>query len=576
MTQPLIVGAGIRNVSVHGCSYQGGSAAGGTVGGTVLNYQNNSIAVQVGDPTYAQDTSGFNITDLLIVTASGGTAAKALYLYRCVEANVERLYIIGNQSTGQIGFTLDGTGNYTGGSFYDIHIAGFGTAFLLTGHLAGSVSDDYSNASTFVKVHIDCPTSGGSPISGTYGWNVSGGDGNSWLGGDVEGCATMFHLGPNAINNTVVGLRNENSTTQYVADSGSSYNNVVTGGTFFTGDLSDSGSRNSFWDSFHRTTNGVNGDWYASQVDATLTDHQRLGIGLGNERGRLTEIQTDFGYRWLYGFSDATAGEQFYELQDVLNNVNRIAVGQYNSGSGNTNNQTAINAAGTGAVILNGSNNSGTGGTIFGSGGASSTQVASVDSAGDITLDGSLEWYVGTTLEWEWECAQAGSCALHDANATNPLNVISAYQNAGTVINSQGSAAVAINNTSNAGTGGFIVYEGGSNYNTAAFTVSGSGAVVALSNIQAGTASGTGNVVVGNHLNQYAANDFAGLCTMSGGSTCAVSLQHSFSSTAGCVATDQGSNHLNGSCAIATNVCTVTSSSVNSDTWACLVFGNPN
>jgi len=42
-------------------------------------------------------------------------------------------------------------------------------------------------------------------------------------------------LGANAQNNTIVGLRNENSTNQIVADAGSSYNSWMTGGTMFTG-----------------------------------------------------------------------------------------------------------------------------------------------------------------------------------------------------------------------------------------------------------------------------------------------------------------------------------------------------
>ncbi len=82
----------------------------------------------------------------------------------------------------------------------------------------------------------------------------------------------------------------------------------MTGGTMFTGKLTDNGTRNSFLDTFHRSFNGLNGDWYGSQQDATLTNHFRLGIGAGNERGLLNEIQTDYGYRWIYGFSDGTSG----------------------------------------------------------------------------------------------------------------------------------------------------------------------------------------------------------------------------------------------------------------------------
>jgi len=50
-----------------------------------------------------------------------------------------------------------------------------------------------------------------------------------------------------------------------------------------------------------------------------------------------------------------------------------------------------INAAGTGAVVLNASNNSGTGGVIFGSGGASATTVATINNSGNAQFNGTLQ-----------------------------------------------------------------------------------------------------------------------------------------------------------------------------------------
>ena len=58
--------------------------------------------------------------------------------------------------------------------------------------------------------------------------------------------------------------------------------------------------------------------------------------------------------------------------------------------SGSTNNQTVLNAAGTGAVVINGSNNSGTGGVILGSGGPRETTVAVIDGNGNAIFDGTL------------------------------------------------------------------------------------------------------------------------------------------------------------------------------------------
>jgi len=387
----VIVMAGTRNVSLRGCALRGGTAASGSQGGTAFLYSGTGAMVQVGDPTYAADTSGFHMDNVVInTTAASSATAQGVIAYRTQELDLESLYFLGNPN--QTGITLDGTGNYTGGTFFDDEFGGFQIAMNAIGHqVSNAATTDWMNASAFVRLHIDCPTSAGSPITGTYGINLQQGDGNTFTGGDVEGCNTALHLGANAQNNTIVGLRNENSNNQVVADTGSSYNNWMTGGTMFTGKLTDAGTRNSFLDTFHRSFNGLNGDWYGSQQDATVTNHFRLGIGLGNERGLQDRYQTDFGYRWTTGLSDATAGEQFYQVLDELNSVNRLSIGQYNNGQSSTNNQTVVNAAGTGAVILNGSNNSGTGGVVFGSGGATETTVATIDHAGNAQFNGTLQ-----------------------------------------------------------------------------------------------------------------------------------------------------------------------------------------
>ena len=456
-------------------------------------------------------------------TSAAGPTAVGITFDRTEEIDLRSLYLttILASNNSQTGISLDGTGNYSGGTFDSVTINGFATGLSLTGadpyEYCGSSScptepiGDYSNASTFTRLHIVCPTSSGSPMAGTYGVYAYAADGNTWTGGDVESCGTMFWLGPHAENNTVVGLRNENSIHQYIAATGSTFNSVVTGGTFFTGDLIDQGSRNSFWDAFHRTMNGMNGDWYASQQDATLTNHQRLGIGLGNERGLLNEIQTDYGYRWLYGFSDATAGEQLYQIEDLLNGVNRLSIGQYNNGQSSTNDQTVLNAAGSGAIVLNGSNKAGTGGVIFGSGGATVTTVALIDGSGNATFDGTL-WVDGTTThegsvkiqnnadaeidyvlqpgltatqkaalvykdytgnsQWYAVKDQYNNWALN--SAIDNTNHLKAYQNGDTYVQSAGAGTVRINQDAGSGTGGFNVYSGGASP-ALWFSVGGSG-----------------------------------------------------------------------------------------------------
>ena len=390
-TNQILVTAGTRNVALRGCAFRGTNGASGAQGGTVLLYAGTASAIQVGDPTYAVDTQGFHLDNVAINTTGSTSAnAQALTAFRTQEMDVENVYLLGNPI--QTGMTLDGTGNYTGGTFLDVDLSGFQQAVNAVGHqIANPATTDWMNASTFVRLHIDCPTANGNPIAGTYGINLAQGDGNTFAGGDVEGCDVALHLGANAQNNTIVGLRNENSNNQIMADTGSAYNNWMTGGTMFTGKLTDNGTRNSFLDTFHRSFNGIKGDWYGSQQDATVTNHYRLGIGLGNERGLLDRYQSDYGYRWTTGLSDATAGEQFYQILDELNNVYRVSIGQYNDGQSSTNNQTVINAAGTGAVVLNGSNGSGTGGVVFGSGGSAENTVATIDSQGDAQFNGTLQ-----------------------------------------------------------------------------------------------------------------------------------------------------------------------------------------
>ena len=84
-------------------------------------------------------------------------------------------------------------------------------------------------------------------------------------------------------------------------------------------------------------------------------------------------------------------------MQDLLNNVNRLQIQQWSHGQSSTNNQTALNGAGTGNVCFNCSSNAGTGGVSFSSGGATPTTVATVDSAGDAQFNGTLQ--VGGTSQ---------------------------------------------------------------------------------------------------------------------------------------------------------------------------------
>ena len=475
VTATITVSPTVRNSTIHGCAYQGGSAGSGTAGGSVWNYQGNGTAFVIGDTGDGSDTPGFYLTDLTLATANGGSSARAIDFHRVQEIDIERVYFIGNNGTGQTGITLDGTGNYSGGSFQSFRLSNFGTALLMTGNGTGA-----ANASTFTRMHVDCPTSGGSPISGGIGINLAYGDGNTFVGGDIEGCDSMLILGAGASNNTFNGVRNENSNSQVNAAPGSQYNLWLTGGTMFTGKLTDAGTYNSFADTFHRSWNNLNGDLWRSQADTTITNHVYTGTGQGHVRGRQEEWQTDvpaspgsYQNAWLWGPGDGTSGAQVWTLEDLLNITNRFAITQLTTAGGN--NPTAINAAGTGAIDLNVSANSGTGGVVIGSGGPSPTTVTTIDSSGNHTLYGYLRFWASSAEQWRFNCASTSVCAIDSWATSSAIHHIRLYPGSATELDSEGTAAVTVNNTSTSGTGGFVVYEGGTNYNVQSFKVDSSG-----------------------------------------------------------------------------------------------------
>lgn len=483
----IVVTAGTRNVSLRGCSLRGASSASGSQGGTVFLYSGASSMIQVGDPTYAVDTAGFHM-DNAVINTTGGTSATAVGVtaYRAQEMELESLYLLGNAN--QTGMTLDGTGNYTGGTFFDDAFSGFQIAVNGIGHQsANAATTDWLNASTFVRLHINCPTTNGNPVSGTIGVNLAQGDGNTITGGDVEGCGTALHLGANAMNNTIVGMRNENSANQVVADGGSSYNSWITGGTMFTGKLTDNGSRNSFLDAFHRTFNGVNGDWYASTQDGTVTNHFRLGTGAGNERGLYDRYQTDYGYRWTMGIGDGGSGEQFYQVLDELNNVYRFSIGQYLSANGNTVTNVVVNNGGCYATAdAPAVSFSGGGGS-----GASATAVMT-PSTSTSCVGGYGVLRVAMTSGGSGYTSQP-AITFSGSNQTQAPHAIGEITTAGstnnqTVLNAAGTGAVVLNGSTNAGTGGVVIGSGGPNETTVA-TISNTGSAQFTGNLQVGGTS---------------------------------------------------------------------------------------
>jgi HK97 family phage portal protein len=174
-------------------------------------------------------------------------------------------------------------------------------------------------------------------------------------------------------------------------------------------------------------------------------------------------------------------------------------------------------------------------------------------------------YMVGSTEKILKSTVEAQNREFLSYSLTPWLSPFIAYTNGGTEFDSQGTSSVVINNHSTAGTGGLIVYGGGANYNTAAFSVGSNG-----------SATVANNLAVTNHLNQAATKDFAGTCAMSSTSTCTVSLQHSYSSTPLCFVQATTNNTTGVYCAVSSNNAVVTAAATNSLTWQVLVIGNPN
>lgn len=692
----IVVPAGIRNVVVEGCSFQGGSTASGTEGGTVWIYTGSGDAISVGDPTFAANTQGFWMSNINLNTASAGTSAVGVHFYRAQEIRLDNIYANGNNLAGQVALLLDGTNNYSGGTVIDFYANGFGVGVQGQG---GANGGDGLNAATFVKLHVVCP----SGVSGTIGINILSGDASTFSGGDVEQCATMLHLGTFAVNNGFFGVRNENSGTQYIADAKSGNNTIESGTQIFNNgastNITDNGNTNSFRSANTWAFNPTKGQTTHEAVDLTLTDHRIEGIGLGNDRGHEVELGTDLQqytgvFRWTEGYTDAAgSGTQAWVIHDGINNVDRFNATQFgtatantvvalmdysggcyntstpptliftggggtgaaatanmipstslscNSGSGytigtftitnagsgytsnptlttntpgneitpphvmvaevftsgGTNNQTVVNSAGTGAVVINGSANAGSGGVVIGSGNANSGDEAmTIDNNGQMNRFAAVgsptsivdEDWIGGVDYWNRESETTG-WILRCVACTTPTNMLSLFLNGGINLNSAAGTtdSVTINNSAASGTGGFTVYEGGSNSNVVAGGISGTGNFVNAGDANIGNSvDGTGSLTLGNHLNQSGTNDFAGSCSVttsvSSTQSCGVGLQHSYASTPVCTATLYGTtpptyapNFIVGYATGTATVYTASTVGVETLTFSVMCVGNPN
>jgi hypothetical protein len=128
--------------------------------------------------------------------------------------------------------------------------------------------------------------------------------------------------------------------------------------------------------------------------------------------------------------------------------------------------------------------------------GANANQTLAIQPGTSADQTGAVQFsnYSGTS---QWQLRKDASNYLRLTDAVNTLDRGVFYQNGNTIINAgAGSNAVAINNTSGSGTGGFTVYEGGSNSSTAALQVTGAGNTTATGFLQGKFMIGTGTMTL--------------------------------------------------------------------------------
>src|SRR5208282_1704265 len=128
--------------------------------------------------------------------------------------------------------------------------------------------------------------------------------------------------------------------------------------------------------------------------------------------------------------------------------------------------------------------------------GANANQTLAIQPGSSADQVGAVQFsnYSGTA---KWQIQKDANNYLRVTDAANSLDRVILPANANTTINAgAGANAVVVNNTNGSGTAGFIVYEGGSNYSTAALQVGGTGNTTATGYLQGKFMMGTGTMGV--------------------------------------------------------------------------------
>ena len=195
---------------------------------------------------------------------------------------------------------------------------------------------------------------------------------------------------------------------------------------------------------------------------------------------------------WISATYDGT----YWQLEGQLGNANAtelngtaVPASAALLGTNSSAQPVAVSTTGTGNVVSAVSPTFTGNTTTFANNSANSDYVVIQPGTSSTAELGGIELNSAATTpvaEWLLEEDTSYDFLIQDQGATTPMPIFTGYINGATNLSSQGSGAVTINNVNHSGSGGFIVYEGGSNYNTAALTVTSSGNASVTGTLTAG------------------------------------------------------------------------------------------
>lgn len=234
------------------------------------------------------DTQHIWLENITFDLGGAGSSAIGMQFVRTQLFTVANVHVDFTQAPNtQIGWLMDGTGNFTGNS----DIRGFYSLFAQTGikcigaGTAGCNNNNLTGGGVFV-----------SGIPGSKGFDIQCGNGNQWHGLDIESAVTTINLGNSGcVTGNEFSVYNGLETTFVNAGAASHDNSVVAMTSDPSAKISDSGTRNIVW--YDGTM--VHGSLIPAGLAAAPTNQ----VTLLNQQGALAPITGTGADATVYTFS---------------------------------------------------------------------------------------------------------------------------------------------------------------------------------------------------------------------------------------------------------------------------------